>query len=179
MLTSKVAKRYAQGLLDFTQESGNTEAVFAEMKSVAKIIHDSRDLKNFFASPIIGARKKLNVAEQVFSSFSKVTQNLIALVIQQGREGHLQDIAQEFITKVEDLQGVQRVTITVAAELSAKNVEEIIKTSSLVDTSKSYDIKTVVNPDIVGGYILRVGDQQVDTSVKTKLNQVKKEFQLN
>jgi len=179
MLTSKVAKRYAQGLLDFTQESGNTASVFAEMKDVVKVINDSKDLKNFFASPIIDAKKKAKAASQIFAQFSQVSQNLITLVIKQGRESHLQDIAQEFINKVEDLQGVQRVTLTVASELSQQNVESIVKSSSLVDSTKNYDLKIIVNPEIIGGYILRVGDQQVDTSVRTKLSQVKKEFQLN
>lgn len=179
MLTSKVAKRYAQGLLDFTQESGNTASVFGEMKDVVKIINDSKELKNFFASPIIDAKKKANAASEIFAQFSPVSKNLIALVIKQGRESHLQDIAQEFINKVEDLQGVQRVTLTVATALSQSNVEAIVKSSSLVDQSKNYDLKTIVNPEIIGGYILRVGDQQVDTSVKTQLGQVKKEFQLN
>lgn len=179
MLTSKVAKRYAQGLLDFTQESGNTVSVFAEMKDVVKIMKDSKELKNFFASPIIDAKKKISAASQIFVQFSPVTQNLITLVIKQGRESHLQDIAQEFINKVEDLQGVQRVTLTVATQLSSKNTDEIIKTTTLVDHTKNYDLKVVVNPEIIGGYILRVGDQQVDASVRTKLNQVKKEFQLN
>jgi F0F1-type ATP synthase delta subunit len=79
MLTSKVAKRYAQGLLDFTQESGNTATVFAEMKDVVKIMKDSKELKNFFASPIIDAKKKIAVATEVFVNFSPVAQNLITL----------------------------------------------------------------------------------------------------
>ena len=95
MLTSKVAKRYAQGLLDFTQESGNTASVFGEMKDVVKIVNDSKELRNFFASPIIDAKKKEKAAKEIFSKFSPVSQNLITLVIKQGRESHLQDIAQE------------------------------------------------------------------------------------
>jgi F-type H+-transporting ATPase subunit delta len=66
----------------------------------------------------------------------------------------------------------------VATELSKANTDEIIKSTTLIDHSRNYDLK-VVNPEIIGGYILRVGDQQVDASVKTKLSLVKKEFQLN
>lgn len=58
MRTSKVAKRYAQGLLDFTQESGNTGMVFSEMKDISKTISSSKELQNFFATPIIDTRKK-------------------------------------------------------------------------------------------------------------------------
>ncbi len=179
MLTSKVAKRYAQGLLDFTQESGNTASVFSEMKDIVKIVKDSKELRNFFASPIIDAKKKEKAAKEIFAKFSPVSQNLITLVIKHGRESHLRDIAQEFINKVEDLQGVQRVTLTFATALSQENIDNIIKTSSLVDSTKNYDLKIVIKPEIIGGYILRVRDQQVDASVKSKLNQVKKEFQLN
>lgn len=179
MLTSKVAKRYAQGLLDFTQESGNTASVFSEMKDVVKIVNESKELRNFFASPIIDSKKKEKAANEIFAQFSKVSQNLITLVIKQGRESHLQDIAQEFINKVEDLQGVQRVILTTATEISQNTIDTIVKTSSLVDSTKNYDLKIVIKPEIIGGYILRVRDQQIDASVKTKLSQVKKEFQLN
>ena len=64
-----------------------------------------------------------------------------------------------------------------ATELS-KKTDEIIKLLHLVDHTRNYDLKVVVNPEIIGGYILRVGDQQVDASVKTKLNQVKKRISI-
>ena len=179
MLTSKVAKRYAQGLLDFTQESGSTASVFGEMQDIVKTIGNSKELQNFFASPIIEAKKKATVASEIFKSFSPVTKNLIQLVIKQGRESQLQNIAQEFINKVEDINGVQRITITSATQLSSENLDNILKSTNLVNHNNKFDIKTIINPEILGGYILRVGDQQVDTSVRTKLNQLKKEFQLN
>ena len=103
MLTSKVAKRYAQGLLDFTQESGNTESVFNEMKDIVKIMSQSKDLNQFFSTPIIDARKKEAIALEIFKDFSPVAKNIIRLIIKQGRESQLKGIAQEFINKVEDI----------------------------------------------------------------------------
>lgn len=100
-------------------------------------------------------------------------------MIKQGRESQLKNIAQEFINKVEDINGIQRLTLTTATEISNANIEEILKSSNLVNTSENFDLKRIINPEILGGYILRVGDQQIDASVKTKLNQVKKGFQLN
>lgn len=179
MLTGKVAKRYAQGLLDFTQEAGSTASVFGEMQDIVKTIENSKELKNFFASPIIEVKKKGSVAAELFKSFSPVTQNLIQLVIKHGRESQLQHIAQEFVNKVEDMNGVQRITITSAAQLSDDNINKILGSTNLVNHDNKFDVKTIINPEILGGYILRVGDQQVDTSVRTKLNQLKKEFQLN
>ena len=178
MLTSKVAKRYAQGLLDFTQESGNTESVFNEMKDIVKIMSLSKDLNQFFSTPIIDARKKEAIALEIFKDFSPVAKNIIRLIIKQGRESQLKAIAQEFINKVEDIKGTQRISLTSASKLSEQNIQKIIADSKMVNVT-NYDLETIIKPDILGGYILRVGDQQIDASVKTQLNNIKKEFQLN
>lgn len=95
MLTSKVAKRYAQGLLNFTQETGNTASVFGEMGDIVKTIENSKELRNFFASPIIDVKKKIAVSNEIFKNFSPVTKNLIQLVIKHGRESQLQNMAKE------------------------------------------------------------------------------------
>ena len=104
---------------------------------------------------------------------------MLQLIIKQGRESQLQNIAQEFINKVEDMKGVQRITLTSAVELSSENISNILKSSDLVNHDNKFDVKSIINPEILGGYILRVGDQQVDASVKSKLSKLKKEFQLN
>ncbi len=178
MLTSKVAKRYAQGLLDFTQESGNTESVFNEMKDIVKIMSQSKDLNQFFSTPIIDARKKEALALEIFKDFSPVAKNIIRLIIKQGRESQLKGIAQEFINKVEDIKGTQRISLTSASKLSEQNIQKIIADSKMVNVT-NYDLETIIKPEIIGGYILRVGDQQIDASVRTQLNNIKKEFQLN
>ena len=179
MLTSKVAKRYAQGLLDFTKETGEVALVYTEMKDVVKIMNESKELNRFFQTPFIDRKKKKAVAQEIFKNFSSASQKIIQLVIHNGREVQLQNVAQEFINKVEDLEGVQRITLTSASALSEKNISEILKSTALINPSAKYDVKTIINPEILGGYILRVGDQQVDASIKSKLNQIQKDFQLN
>lgn len=179
MRTSKVAKRYAQGLLNFTQEAGSTTSVFSEMKDLVNTIEKSKELQSFFSSPIIDGRKKVSVSAEIFKSFSPVTRNLIQLVIKHGREKELSGIGQEFINKVEDLNGVQRITLTSATELSEENIQSILKSTNLVNHQNQFDVKSIINPEILGGYILRVGDQQIDESVKSKLGRLNKEFQLN
>jgi F0F1-type ATP synthase, delta subunit (mitochondrial oligomycin sensitivity protein) len=99
---------------------------------------------------------------------------LIQLVIKHGRENQLQNIAQEFINKVEDMNGVQRITLTSASQLSNENINNILKSTNLVNHDNKFDVKSIINPEILGGYILRVGDQQVDASVRTKLSKLEK-----
>ena len=173
MGTIKIAKRYAQGLLEYTREVGSTDVVFNEMKDVAKTISASKELKSLFFS-----KKKQRIAEEIFSRFSSTTQNMIALVIKQGREKYLEDIALEYILSVEEFNGVQKVVLTTAEELLENNVDQIVKASTLIDPNKSYQVKFIIKPEIIGGYILRVGDRQIDNSVKTQLSNLRKNFNL-
>ena len=160
MLTSKVAKRYAQGLLDFTNESGQTATVFSEMKDVVKIMKESVDLNKFFMTPYIDSKKKIEVANEIFKGLSVSSQNLIKLVIKHGRENQLKNIAQEFINKVEDLSGVQRITLTTATPLSKENLDQILRSTNLVNADSNFDLKVNVKPEILGGYVLRIGDSR-------------------
>jgi F-type H+-transporting ATPase subunit delta len=179
MRTSKVAKRYAKGLLDFSKESNTTFVLFSEMQDVVKILKSSKDLNNFLETPVLDSKKKIAIMGLIFKDFSFTAKNFISLIIKQGREKYIQQIAQEYINKVETLEGVQRISLTSAIRLSPENVEAILKSTDLVNASQKFDLQTNINPNILGGYILRVGDQQIDASVKSKLNQLKKEFQLN
>ena len=179
MRTSKVAKRYALGLLDFSKDSNTTDALFIEMQDVVKILKTSKELNSFLGTPVLDSKRKISIIGEIFKDFSTTAKNFISLIIKQGRENYLQQIAQEFINKVEALNGVQKVSLTSAAQLSVSNVEAILKSTNLVNADKKYDLETNINPGILGGYILRVGDQQIDASVKSKLTQLKKEFQLN
>lgn len=179
MVTTKVAKRYAEGLLQFTQDAGQTDAVFSEMKDLVGTIEKSKDLQNFLASPIIDTKKKISISAEIFAAMSPVTRNLIQLVIKQGRENHIANIGREFVKKVEDMRGVQRITLTSATPLSEENVKNILQSTNLVNHDSKFDVQSIIDPEILGGYILRVGDQQIDTSVRTNLTRLKKEFQLN
>lgn len=177
MFSTKVAKRYAQGLLDFTKETQQTDLLFDEMKTVVQVLKDSAELNRFLNTPFIDYKKKTIVATEIFKSLSPVAQNLIKLVIKQGRESQLRNIAQAFIDKVEAEKGIQKVTLTLASPISEVTIKTIIEQSNMV--KQNPDVQTIINPEILGGYILRVGDQQIDASVKTKLMRVRKQFQNN
>ena len=88
MLTSKVAKRYAQGLLDFTQESRTHKHgfYFSEMKDVVKIFNESKELKTSLLRQSLTLKKKTKAALEIFAQFSQLSKNLITLVIKQGRK---------------------------------------------------------------------------------------------
>jgi len=179
MLTSKVSKRYAKGLLLFAQETDKVEDILAEMRDVSKFVSASDELRKFLESPFIHAKAKIAAVEKIFAEFSKVIRNIIVLAIKQNREVYIGDIAKQYINLVEELKGIQKGSLTTATSISEYNVESILKKSLLVDFSKPFDIDRVINSDIIGGYVLKVGDQQIDASVRTSLRDLKREFEIN
>jgi len=179
MRSSKISKRYAKGLLLFAQETDVVENVFLEMKDVIKVMNASQELKIFLSSPFIHAKIKISAVEKIFEKFSKTVRNMIVLAIKRNREVYLEDIAHQYINFVEELKGVQKVSLITASKLSEQNVKNILLKSNLVDTHKPFDLKVTVNSDIIGGYIIKVGDKQIDASVKANLINLRKEFQLN
>src|SRR5690606_28353362 len=135
--------------LQFTQDAGQTDAVFSEMKDLVGTIEKSKDLQNFLASPIIGTKKKISISAEIFAAMSPVTRNLIQLVIKQGRENHIANIGREFVKKVEDMRGVQRITLTSATPLSEENVKNILQSTSLVNHDSKFDVQSIIDPEIL------------------------------
>ena len=178
-MSSKVAARYADGLLQYSQEIQQTDALADEMRTIIQTVKNSRDLQLMLASPFLESKKKISVTNEVFRTLSETSRNFISLIIRHGRESHVSQIAQKYIDRVEDLRGIQRVTLVSAAPLTEDNIRKILTDSGMIKDFGKFDLRTTVDPSLIGGYILRVGDQQIDASVKAKLTQLKKNFQLN
>ncbi len=179
MSNIRVAKRYAKGLFQFTQEKGNPTDTYKEMQSLSELITESKDLRSFLKSPILDYKKKQEIASKLFDSYSSSTRNFIQLVIQHRREANLQQITNAYI-ELSDVQNhVKKAILTTATEISDALAQKIVDDSKLISTSDTLQLTKEINPELIGGYIFKVGDQQIDASVKSKFNKLKQEFDDN
>lgn len=175
----RVAKRYAKGYMDFLADSGKEEMLMEEMKQLKDLIDSSRELKNFFASPVIDIKRKTQIMESVLESFSIETKTFLALIIKQGRSEAIATIAREFVQLYKTKNGIKDVSIVSAKELQDDQIQAILnKTKESLPENTKLEVKQKVNPDLIGGFILRMDDKQYDASLKTKMNNIKKEFDL-
>lgn len=173
----RVAKRYAKGLMDFLSESGKEETVMQEMKQLKSLIHENRDLKNFFGTPVLDHKKKVSIVKNVFAGFSEESLTFISLIINQGRSEAIESIASEFINLYKIKNGIKNAVITSAKPLDQSQIEAIIaKAKSDLPEGTKVEVENKVNPELLGGFILRLDDKQFDASVSTKLNNLRKEF---
>ena len=173
----RAANRYAKGLMQYALEANQTDIVYAEMNEIVKIIKSSDDLRVFLNSPIIDAKTKEATLAQVFNSFSKVSQTFISLVVRQGRENILSKIAEQFITIYDIMNNIVTAEITSAVELDQPTIDKIVaKAKQGLEPNAQVKVVNKIDTSLIGGFVLKVGNTQIDSSIKTKLASLKKEF---
>jgi len=179
MQGTRVAARYAKAFIDLTQQQGVLEAAYADMKCLADVCKSNRDFVNFLKSPIIKTDKKQEVLMQAFAGkLNKVTETYLQLIAAKKREQFLPEIAAEFVNQYKEKKNILTAVITTAYgidDVVRKQVIDIVKGTG----SSEVVLEEKINKDIIGGFIVRVGDKQVDASILNKLNDLKRSFTEN
>ncbi|MBP7642575.1 MAG: ATP synthase F1 subunit delta [Saprospiraceae bacterium] len=177
MSVQRIATRYAKSILDLALEQGNLETVLEDMKGLLEM-SKHRELLLLFKSPIVSLDKKRAVFKSLFDpNFSALTTAFIHLVLTKRREELLPEIAEEFVTQYKLFKGITNVTITTATPLNEAALAEIKAKLLASDiTAKELEITQKVNPELLGGFVIEVGDKLFDNSISFKLNKLSKQF---
>jgi F-type H+-transporting ATPase subunit delta len=149
------------------------------MQLIASACQNSRDLALLMKNPIINTDKKDAVIKSIFSGkVDQVTLTFMNLMTKKGRESYLTDIAQEYINIYKESIGIKVAYVTTATPMDDQLREQVLDIVKKMKGSKIELVETV-NKNIIGGFILRIGDEQFDASVLKKLRQLKNEFDDN
>src|SRR5690554_4042820 len=177
-MSSRAAIRYAKALLQNATESSTQAVVFGDMQSVYNTIQGSRELQVALQSRVITLEEKKNVLLKIFSGQSEATHSLIQVLVNNKRAELLPEASKSFIDLYNDQQGVKVATVTTAVELTGDMESKVMaKLKSLTGTD-SISLKKEVDPEILGGFILRVGDIQYDASIVNQFRNLRKEFKI-
>jgi F-type H+-transporting ATPase subunit delta len=172
---SRAAIRYAKAIIDIAQSSGKSDDVNNDMMSIVKAITESPELKHFLTSPIIKMEVKKSAISEIFSSVQAETNSLFHLLFENKRFEILQEIAIQYNKLFDESNGIEVAKVTTAfpitPELETKVLAKIGEFSN-----KKITINNIIDPKIIGGFILRIGDQQYNASVASKLSKLKREF---
>jgi F-type H+-transporting ATPase subunit delta len=173
MNESKITVRYAKALFALAKEGNALEPVKNDMELLYQCIHDLPDLQNVIESPVIKVSDKVKVFNETFkSTFSSFSLTFITLVLEQRRGEYLPGISRHFLTLLKSEQGIKTAELVTAVPLN-----DALRKSILMFISKHFHTKVElqenVDETLIGGFILRVGDQQLDASISTKLDRIK------
>ena len=180
MADQRVAARYAKSLLDLGKELGTLETVKQDMDLLGKTVAESRDLRLLLRNPIVKHDKKLAILTAIFQGkVSDMTMQFFTILTQKNRESALESMGTEFQAQYNVMQGIQTAQVTSATLLTPASRAEleqlVIKQTGLTEVK----LTEKVDPSLIGGFVLRVGDQQIDDSVRTSLRKLRTSLQDN
>ncbi len=176
MSDQAVAYRYAKSLIELAEEKGITEIIQKDMQLFDQVCNENRAFELALKSPVVKHFKKLSILKEIFKDkINPMTLSIFEIITNKNRESILPSLASEYLRLYDVLKNNLTAEVTTVSDLNDAQRKEFIALVANA-TGKNISLKEKVNADLIGGYILRVGDKQVDTSVKRKLNDLKVEF---
>ena len=171
-----VGTRYAKSLIDLAQEQDIVDAIKADMDLFLHTLKANPELKAVLSNPIIAHIKKIKILDEVFAGkVNKVTIAFFKLMVSKGRGEVLYTTALEYINQFNIKRHITKAKVASATALSAANKQTLI--AELQKTiGGTIELEAKVDPSLIGGFVLTVGDRQVDTSIAASLKKLKKEF---
>ena len=175
MAGTRAAIRYSKAILDLANSKGVAEVVSNDMKTIATTINGNLELSTFIQNPTIKVEVKEKALLEVFAESNAVTKGLFHLLFENKRFEILGAIAVEY-GKLSDLaNGKELAQVTTAFPMDvALEAQVLEKIATFSD--KKITIENIVDPAIIGGFILRIGDKQYNASVYNRLQVLKREF---
>jgi F-type H+-transporting ATPase subunit delta len=175
MNDSKISVRYSRALFEAALENKIIDKVNNDMILISEVCK-APETKELLSNPVIPPSKKVAIFHKMFEgNVEKITLSLIDLLVKNSREAFLPGIARVFISETLKYKGITEAVLTSAVAVTPEVRKQIIDLVSETFTTK-VDLKEIVNPEIIGGFVLRIGDNFIDASIKKKLRKIRKEL---
>ena len=180
MPNPRLAARYAKSILDLSIEKGQLEDVYKDMLLLQDTCRGSREFVNLLRSPIIKSDKKGKILDAILDGkISPLTAAFIKLLLNKERESNLPEIAAAYIDQYKTYKGIQVVKLTTAVPVGDEVKKAILEKVQSVQNGHQIELDTAVREELIGGFILEIGDRMVDGSIAHELNNIRKQFQNN
>jgi len=171
-----VASRYAKSLIDLAQEQNSLEEIRKDMGFFVDTLIAYPQLQTVLRNPIISHDKKVKILDGLFGGkVSKSTISFFRIMVNKSRAEILYPTAAEFINQYNVIKHIVKASVVSAAPLSEPNKAQIVAELKRA-TGGDVLLQTKVDPSLIGGFVLKVGDRQIDTSIATDLKKLKKDF---
>jgi F-type H+-transporting ATPase subunit delta len=175
MTGSRAAIRYAKAILEMAQAAGNAAPVNDDMSQIASTMKDNKELRDFIVSPTIKAEVKESALKEVFAGSQNITQGLFRLLFENKRFEILEQVAVQYGIQFDELNGREEAVVTTAFPITPELEAKVLEKAKIL-SNKELVLHNIVDPAIIGGFILRVGDKQFNASVANSLTTLKREL---
>ena len=166
----RVASRYAKALLGLASERGELKAVESDINTLSSLVDSSKEFELLLVSPVVKPdQKKAVLTALLKDKLSEVTFMFIILLVSKGREGAIASIVEEAKSQLREMNNIQAATVKTASPLDDDSRAKILAQVAKLHNGE-VELKEIVDPEILGGFVLRLDDKEIDASIKRQLN---------
>jgi F-type H+-transporting ATPase subunit delta len=176
MSISAIRVRYAKAFFSLAKEKNMLELLKADMQKVFDVCNRSSDFILLLESPVVKTSKKTELIEKIFKGeINQLTLNFLLLITNNNREAYIPGVCHNFLDLARKDQNIKSAVLVTALEINPKTIDKI-KTLMEKELKSKVELACQVEPEIIGGLILRVDDKQYDSSVSTQLKKIKQQL---
>ena len=174
-MQSRAAIRYAKAVYEIAYDENSVNEVFNDMSLVKKLNGSSTDFKTLLSNSQINSRDKKNAILSLIENHNSLTIKLLDLLIFNKRVSIVGDIATSFIQLYNKHNNIKEALVITASPINKELESEILSKINIPD-AKAINLNNIVDPSIIGGFIIRYDGKEYNSSVKQNLNNLKKEL---
>ena len=177
MLNLQLANKYSRAIFLLAQEENKLDEYGKELKQLSADIDSFPELKTYLASPMIPVQAKKEVAAKASAEegLSPMVQNFFCMLVEKGRSELLDEIVSEYESFANEALGIVVADVTTARDLKASQAESLSGKLAEI-TGKQIKLRPHLDPKIIGGAIVRMGDKRIDGSLTGKLQALQAEL---
>ena len=178
MSNYRVAVRYARSLFELSVEQKKLEEVKIDMEMLNTLCIQNKAFRNFLKNPIIHSYKKLSILTSILEKkVDDITFKFVDIVTRKSREDILPDISEQFLIEYRKYKKIQIVEVLTPVKLDESLKKEFIKLAKYyIRKDWIVELSEKVDENLIGGYVVKIGDRQIDDSVSSKLREVRKQL---
>ena len=171
-----IANRYAEALFQLSEEENITKEIYNELHDVVELIKNNKELDNVLKSPLVAKNEKTQLIEALFNNkINNDLKNFLKILVEKGRISSLKSIELTFKELLNDKHNIIEGTVISAIALTEKQVKELEEKLSK-KYNKNVTLENEVDRSILGGVLVRLGNTEIDGTIRTRLNGLKNQL---
>ena len=176
MVNRTLARRYAIAILSLAADRGVVERVGTDLSAIAHAIGEAGPAHDFFVAPVVDRPDKERVLTQAFEpAVDEIALHALLLLVRKRREMLLSTIVAEYLALQRGTRGVESLTVTSARALGAEELGSLVAGLERV-YRKKFEVTAVVDPALIGGVRILMGDRRIDASVAGRLDALSRDL---
>lgn len=169
------ASRYSHALFESGMETGKLDTFLGQMKDIAAVFSEHKELTEFLNHPNVKADEKQKVMDEVFKGYEAEILKLLMLLVEHGRTNEIGVVYEDLRNSVFDHKGIKMANAITAVPMHTDEIEALRDKLS-AKYGKKFEIENTIEPEMLGGVYLKIGDEVVDGSVRGQLERMRKEL---